>query len=267
MKGGKISIFFVFLLYIVSGQKVIDIWNGSPLYDNGDTAELTIYLPEDKISTGRALIICPGGGYDHLAFENEGTSWAPYFNQQGIALFILKYRMPKGNHLVPISDAEQAIKLVRANSKEYNIDPNQVGIMGSSAGGHLASTIATHSQGETKPDFHILLYPVITMDPSYTHKGSMVNFLGDNPTQELIDEFSNDKQVTDKTPRVFIALSDDDGGVPPKNGVNYYNQCNRYGVSASLHIYPKGGHGWGFRDTFPYHDEVLEEIQKWLQSF
>ena len=139
--------------------------------------------------------------------------------------------------------------------------------MGSSAGGHLASTIATHSDGDAKPNFHILFYPVITMDPTFTHLGSMKNFLGSDSNNELIEKYSNDLQVTNKTPKVFITLSDDDGGVPPKNGLNYYMQCNLKGVSASLHVYPSGGHGWGFRTTFPYHSEVLKELKAWLQSF
>ena len=220
-----------------------------------------------KFQKKRAIIICPGGGYDHLAFENEGTDWAAYFNTQGIAAFVLKYRMPKGNPLVPISDAEEAIKIVRRNANEYNIDPNQVGIMGSSAGGHLASTIATHSTGDAKPDFHILFYPVITMDRSFTHLGSLNNFLGPNPSEELIKKYSNDLQISKDTPKVFIALSNDDGGVPPKNGANYYMECNLHGVSASLHIYPTGGHGWGYRSTFAYHLEVLQELKTWLDSF
>ena len=260
--------FLVFNIIISAlyAQEVIDLYNGEVPYENGDKAELTIFLPSDK-SSGRALIICPGGGYDHLAFENEGTAWASYFNEQGIAAFVLKYRMPKGNPLVPISDAEEAIKIVRKNAEKYKIDPEDVGIMGSSAGGHLASTIATHSDGDAKPNFHILFYPVITMDPTFTHLGSMKNFLGSDSNNELIEKYSNDLQVTNKTPKVFITLSDDDGGVPPKNGLNYYMQCNLKGVSASLHVYPTGGHGWGFRTTFPYHSEVLKELKSWLQSF
>ena len=260
--------FLVFNIIISAlyAQEVIDLYNGEVPYENGDKAELTIFLPSDK-SSGRALIICPGGGYDHLAFENEGTAWASYFNEQGIAAFVLKYRMPKGNPLVPISDAEEAIKIVRKNAEKYKIDPEDVGIMGSSAGGHLASTIATHSDGDAKPNFHILFYPVITMDPTFTHLGSMKNFLGSDSNNELIEKYSNDLQVTNKTPKVFITLSDDDGGVHPKNGLNYYRQCNLKGVSASLHVYPTGGHGWGFRTTFPYHSEVLKELKAWLQSF
>ena len=266
MKLWKIFL-FTFIISEIYSQTVINIWPGEIPYDNGDTAQLTIFLPKANIATRRAIVLCPGGGYAGLSFQNEGTDWAQYFNEQGIALFVLKYRMPKGNPLVPISDAEEAIKIVRRNANEYNIDPKQVGIMGASAGGHLASTIATHSEGDAKPDFHILLYPVITMDPSYTHLGSLKNFLGSDQNKELIEKYSNELHVSNQTPRVFIALSNDDGGVPPKNGANYYLQCNLNGISASLHIYPTGGHGFGFRSSFPFHLELLQEIKSWLQSF
>ena len=139
--------------------------------------------------------------------------------------------------------------------------------MGSSAGGHLASTIATHSVDEAKPDFKILFYHVITMEDSYTHVGSKKNFIGEKPIQKLIDEFSNEKKVTKDTPKAFIILSDDDKTVPPLNGVNYYLACNTNKVPASLHIFPTGGHGWGFRETFEYHQLVLDELKAWLNSF
>ena len=262
----KLLIFFFIISEFLS-QEVIDIWTGEVPYDNGDKAQLTIFLPKANIATRRAIVLCPGGGYTGLSFQNEGTDWAQYFNEQGIALFVLKYRLPKGNPLVPISDAEEAIKIVRRNANEYNIDPNQVGIMGASAGGHLASTIATHSEGDAKPDFQILLYPVITMDPSYTHLGSLKNFLGEDQNKELIEEYSNELHINNQTPRAFIALSNDDRTVPPKNGFNYYLQCNLNGVSASLHIYPTGGHGFGFRSSFSFHLEFLQELKTWLQSF
>ena len=262
---------YIFLLLIlfncVELQEVIDLWNGNPPYDNGDNAELTVFLPEEKIANGRAVIICPGGGYDHLAFEKEGTAWASFFNEEGIAVFVLKYRMPKGDYRVPISDAEEAIKLVRRNAEKWFINTKRVGIMGSSAGGHLASTIATHSTGKAKPDFQILFYPVITMDPTYTHLGSMKNFLGENPEEEMINEYSNEKKVDSDTPRAFIALSDDDTVVPPLNAINYYIGCNTNKVSVSLHIYPTGGHGWGNKSNVPFIKEVLLELTKWLESF
>jgi acetyl esterase/lipase len=139
--------------------------------------------------------------------------------------------------------------------------------MGFSAGGHLASTIATQAKDEAKPDFQILFYPVITMDPTFTHRGSMVNLLGEKPRKKDVQTFSNEQQVTRVTPRAFIALSDDDDLVSPMNGMNYYTECYRHDVPASLHIYPTGGHGWGYRASFDFHLEMLQELKAWLASF
>ena len=262
------KILLIFLLtVIISSQEIINIWEDNIPYDNGEKAELSIYFPDSKKYTGRAIIICPGGAYRILSMEHEGSDWAPYFNQQGITVFVLKYRFPKGNYKVPISDAEEAIRIVRRNAQKWKINPKDIGIMGFSAGGHLASTIATHSVGDAKPDFQILFYPVITLNPKFTHKGSMTNFLGKNPKQKMIEQYSNDLQVTKDTPRVFLALSNDDTAVPPINGLNYYQECNNHGVPASIHIYPTGGHGWGYWASFDYHLEVLIELKKWLQSF
>jgi acetyl esterase/lipase len=273
----RLNIFIVFMLMattLASAQQVINLWpNGAPNSngDDSDKAELTVLLPDAKKATGRAIVCCPGGAYSHLAMQHEGTDWQWFFNNQGIALFVLKYRMPRGNYQVPISDAEEAIRVVRRNAKEWNINPNDVGIMGFSAGGHLASTIATHSKGEVKPNFQILFYPVITMVSGFTHKGSHDNFLGKDLSKKeqkrLEQEFSNDMQVTRATPRAFIALSDDDHGVLPSNGVNYYVECFRHDVPASLHVYPTGGHGWGYRESFPYHMEMLLELKAWLTTF
>ena len=243
--------------------------------DENDKAELTVYLPDAKKATGRAVVCCPGGGYTHLAMDHEGHQWAAFFNNQGIALIVLKYRMPHGNPQIPISDAEEAMKIVRMNAVEWHIDRNNIGIMGFSAGGHLASTIATHSKGEAAPDFQILFYPVITMDLGYTHKGSHDNLLGtmaeskkeQKEMRRLEFEYSNDLQVNRTTPRAFIALSDDDKAVPAANGFNYYQQLYKHDVPASLHIYPTGGHGWGYRESFAYHYQMLFELKAWLESF
>ena len=203
--------------------------------------------------------------------DHEGHQWASFFNNQGIALIVLKYRMPHGDRFVPISDAEEAMKTVRRNAAAWHINPADVGIMGFSAGGHLASTVATHAKGEAAPNFQILFYPVITMDPAFTHKGSHDAFLGtDLPKKEqkkLEYEYSNDLQVNRTTPRAFIALSDDDRAVPAANGFNYYSECYRHDVPASLHIYPTGGHGWGYRETFAFHYQMLFELKAWLESF
>ena len=243
--------------------------------DEADKAELTVYLPKTDKATGRAVVCCPGGGYSHLAMDHEGHQWATFFNNQGIALIVLKYRMPHGDRFVPISDAEEAIKTVRRHASEWHINTDDIGIMGFSAGGHLASTIATHSKGEAAPNFQILFYPVITMDLGYTHKGSHDNFLGttsdskrdQKEMRKLEVDYSNDLQVNRTTPRAFLALSDDDKAVPPANGLNYYMQLYKHDVPASIHIYPTGGHGWGYRESFTYHYQMIFELKGWLESF
>jgi acetyl esterase/lipase len=256
----------------------MELWpNGAPNTngDDKDKAELTVYLPDAKKATGRAVVCCPGGGYTHLAMDHEGHQWASFFNNQGIALIVLKYRMPHGDRFVPISDAEEAMKTVRRNAAAWHINPADVGIMGFSAGGHLASTIATHSTGDAAPNFQILFYPVITMDPGYTHKGSRDNFLGtfgegkkdQKEMKKLEADYSNDLQVNRTTSRAFLALSDDDKAVPAANGFNYYQQLYKHDVPASIHIYPTGGHGWGYRESFAFHYNVIFELKAWLESF
>lgn len=256
----------------------MELWpNGAPNTngDDKDKAELTIYLPDAQKATGRAVVCCPGGGYTHLAMDHEGHQWASFFNNQGIALIVLKYRMPHGDRFVPISDAEEAMKTVRRNAAAWHINPSDVGIMGFSAGGHLASTIATHSTGDAAPNFQILFYPVISMDPGYTHKGSRDNFLGtfgegkkdQKEMKKLEADYSNDLQVNRTTSRAFLALSDDDKAVPAANGFNYYQQLYKHDVPASIHIYPTGGHGWGYRESFAFHYNVIFELKAWLESF
>ena len=265
------------------GQQRIDLWpQGAPHPSSNpqDTAWVEVFLVEHQDLGGRCdgapcIVILPGGGYSHLAIDHEGRQWAPFFNGLGFSVVVLKYRMPHGNRLIPISDAEEAMKLVRRHAAEWHINPNDVGIMGFSAGGHLASTIATHSSGDAAPNFQILFYPVITMDPGYTHMGSHDGFLGtfsdDKKDQKelkrLETEFSNDLQVNRTTSRAFLALSDDDKAVPAANGFNYYQQLYKHDVPASIHIYPTGGHGWGYRESFPFHYNVIFELQAWLQSF
>lgn len=247
-----------------------DLWQGGAPNDNGDpqdTAKVWVYLPAEKHATGRAVVICPGGGYQHLAMNHEGHDWAPFFNNMGIAAIVLKYRMPHGNCQVPIADAEEAMCMVRRNAAVWHINATDVGIMGSSAGGHLASTIATHSKGEARPDFQILFYPVITMMPDITHKGSHDNFLGKEAKKKDEKLYSNDAQVSRTTPRAFITLADDDHSVLPLNGVNYYTELFRHDVPASLHVFPDGGHGFGMRERFKYHIELELALKAWLKSF
>lgn len=248
----------------------IDLWPSTPKTSNGDPndlAKVTVFLPKKENATGRAIVICPGGGYTHLAFEKEGTAWAPYFNAQGIAVIVLKYRMPHGVTQVPIEDAEETMRLVRRKAAEWNINANDVGIMGFSAGGHLASTIATHSTGDAAPNFQILFYPVITMEEGVTHQGSRDNLLGKNPDSNLLNEYCNEQHVGTSTPRAFITLAHDDRAVPPANSIRYYEGLCRHNVPTSLHIYPKGGHGFGILQSFPYHYEMMLELRAWLRSF
>lgn len=226
---------------------------------------ITVYKADKP--NGMAIIMCPGGGYARLAMNHEGHDMAPWLNAQGITYIVLKYRMPNGHYEVPLSDAEQAIRLVRQHAKEWNIRPDRIGIMGASAGGHLAASLATlYSSNETRPDFQVLFYPVISMVPGVTHGGSRQNLLGNNPSQELEDKYTLEKQVNERTPQAFIMLSADDGAVPPANGIHYFEALLQHQVPATLHVYPTGGHGWGFRDAFTYKRQWTGELEKWLRE-
>ena len=228
---------------------------------------LTCYLPQNP--SGRAVVACPGGGYSHLAMEHEGTDWTPFFNERGIAYIVLKYRMPNGDRNITMSDAYQAIKTVRDSAASWHVNPYDVGIMGSSAGGHLASTVSTHAPWESRPDFTILFYPVISMDEKVTHKGSCVGFLGEGRyNKDLVRQFSNDKQVRcHVTPPAIILMANDDRVVPPvTNGVAYYTAMRNQGNECAMYIYPSGGHGFGYRSSYKYHDQMLYELSEWLKN-
>lgn len=261
----KISTLFFLLLLVLAGSQAVAQHAPHPF--DIEQPSVRVFLPAPQLATGRVVVACPGGGYAHLAVGHEGYDWAPYFNQQGIALVVLKYRMPKGDRTLPVADVEATLKMVRDSADVWNLNPYDIGIMGSSAGGHLASTIATHTSPELRPSFQILFYPVITMDKSYTHMGSHDNLLGKDASAGLEKEYSNELQVTKETPRAFITCSNDDRGVLPANSVNYYLALNKKGVPAVLHVYASGGHGWGFRENFAYHNEMLNELTAWLRSF
>lgn len=229
--------------------------------------KMTVFLPEKSKSTGRAVVILPGGGYVNLAVDNEGLAWAPYFNDQGIAAIVLEYTMPGGNPQLPFGDVEKAMEIIHENAVKWHIDKSDIGIMGFSAGGHLASTFATHCHSELAPAFQILFYPVITMDKRFTHAGSRLNLLGENPSKELETLYSNEKQVAKSTPRAIILLSDGDDVVPTENSTAYYDALARNHVHASLHIYPTGWHGFGFDSKFRHHKEMLADLSAWLSTF
>ena len=276
MKKEMMKQFFLLAMMLLSAgafaQKAqeINLWPDGPRTSNGDPedqAKVWVYLPDAKKATGRAVVCCPGGGYQHLAMQHEGHDWAPFFTGQGIALIVVKYRMPHGNYTVPQEDADQAMRLVRSNAKDWHINKDDVGIMGFSAGGHLASTVATHSTGDAAPNFQILFYPVISMEHGITHQGSRDNLLGAKPKRKLLAEYSNEQCVTKHTPRAFIALANDDRSVSPINSISYYEALYSEKVPASLHIYPTGGHGFGIRQSFASHLEMMTELRSWLQSF
>ena len=274
-----LSISLLFFSATLFAQKPIEIkvWpNGAPNSNGITTAEkqidesrvsdvtvptLTIYRAAKP--NGMAIVTCPGGGYVRLATAHEGHDMAAWFNAQGITFAVLKYRMPNTHHDVPLSDALQAIRIMKQHAEEWGY--NKVGIMGASAGGHLASTAATHFTEDSRPDFQILFYPVVSM-VNPTHQGSKDNLLGKTPSQEMLNLYSNEKQVTPQTPPAFIMHSSDDKAVPVSNSIDYYTALVKNGVSASLHIYPIGGHGWGFRDNFIYKRQWTGELEKWLRE-
>ena len=231
---------------------------------NGDEyTEATLTIYPAKNPNGQAIVACPGGGYAGIATTHEGHDMAAWFNTQGITYAVLHYRMPYGKHEIPLSDAHQAIRYMRKNGEKWGI--KQLGIMGSSAGGHLASTAATHFDAETRPDFQILFYPVVTMT-DYTHQGSKDNLLGKNPSEELVKLYSNELQVTEQTPPAFIMHSSNDDAVPVLNSINYYLALCKHGVWSSMHLYPVGGHGWGYNENFPYKSQWKDELEKWLRE-
>ena len=237
-----------------------------PLYDkpiDGEQTWLTVHHPDKP--NGVAIIICPGGGYEILAVEPEGHGIARWLNSHGITGIVLEYRLPHGRAHVPISDAQKAITTTRENAKKWQIDATKVGILGFSAGGHLASTAATHfTNKENRPDFAILIYPVITMGAA-THPGSSLNLLGKNPPQENIDRYSNEKQVTKHTPPTFLAHAVDDEPVPPSNSKLFYEACRKHGVEVTYLLLPDGGHGLnGYQG--PSWDAWQKESLLWLET-
>jgi len=233
---------------------------GGGMYRNVTNPTLEIYLPEKGKETGAAVIICPGGGYSVVVYQGEGVSTAKEFAKNGIAAFVLKYRLPNEAIMTdkttgPLQDAQQAIKLLRENAVKWNVDPSKIGIMGFSAGGHLASTVATHfekvlienSKGTSlRPDFQVVVYPVISMQQNLTHRDSRKQLLGEQPSQQLIDLFSNELQVKDNTPPAYITHAADDTTVDVDNSIGYFEALRKHKVQVEMHIYPKGNHGFVF---------------------
>lgn len=256
---------FLSLLAPVVGAQQMEQFKLWPDKPEASEAEIFVYHPAKSGKTAPAVLICPGGGYVGLAMDHEGHDMAKWYASNGFVAVVLKYRMPKGVHSVPLSDAEKAMTIIRGNAAKWNLNANKVGVIGSSAGGHLAASLSTLAADANRPDFAILYYPVISFDKMNTHGGSKKNLLGkDIDNQELLDRYSLQKQVDDKTPKTLLLLSDDDKSVPPLNSILYYTALNEHHIPASLYMFPDGGHGWGFRHDFTYYQEVKDLIRKWL---
>lgn len=243
---------------------------------------IEVYLPAKANATGKAMLIFPGGGYGILAYDWEGTDIAKFLNGKGIAGIVVKYRLPSDKSQtekwnVPLIDAQRALRLVRSKADAFNIDTNRIGIIGFSAGGHLASTLGTHfdekvyesvdeiDSQSARPDFMALLYPVITFTQSSKHSGSQKNLLGQNPTQEMIEHFSNELQVTTETPPTILIHATDDTSVPVENSLIFFQALKDKNVSATMHIYPKGGHGFSLARNDPHLKGWTERLYEWTE--
>ena len=231
-----------------------------------DRPTLGIYLPPADKASGAGVVICPGGGYAHLAMEKEGSDVAAWLNEHGLAGFVLKYRLgPRYHHPAPLDDAHRALRYVREHAAELRVKPDRIGIWGFSAGGHLAATAATHFDAGTRPDFVILAYPVITFEPPYAHQGSRKYLLGSEPDPKLVQNLSNETQVTAETPPTFLFHTSGDKTVPSENSVLFYLALRKAGVPAELHIYERGPHGVGLAQKDPVLSSWPSRLADWLK--
>ncbi|MFA7636138.1 MAG: alpha/beta hydrolase [Monoglobales bacterium] len=235
------------------------------LISNISKASIKIW-PAENGKADKAVLICPGGSYVVEAAEHEGSLFADWLAKNGITGIVLKYRLPNGHSEIPLADAKQAIKTIRAKAKEWNINSEKIGVMGFSAGGHLASTLLTHYDEDSRPDFGLLVYPVISMG-EFTHDDSRKNLLGEKPTNKTIRFYSNELQVTTDTPPTMLLFSDDDTCVDPHNGIMFYDALKQNKVQSAIYIFPTGGHGWGFAGWFEYHEQMKTLMLDWIRKF
>ncbi len=255
--------------WTMNAQQVFNVWPDGPADNNGadNTSTLTVYTPSEGVeNTGKALVICPGGGYAMLAIGHEGHEMARLLADNGITAAVLKYRLPNGHHNIPADDAREAIRIVRRHAQDWGVDPAKVGISGFSAGGHLASTVLTHHKDSLSiPSYGLLFYPVISARPGITHEGSAINLLGDKMGRaRWVREYSNDEQIDKTTPPTMLLLSSDDNTVPVDNSLRFYKNLIDNGIEAEMHIYPVGGHGWGMNKDFSYRRPMTEAMIDWI---
>lgn len=264
-------------------DETIVIWdNNSAPHSNGLTGEayeekkdrlvnttktvLYAYKANPAKATGQAVVVCPGGGYRKLSMNQEGYMMAQWLAENGIAAFVLEYRLPNGHKEVPLEDAVEAIRTVRKNAQKFNINPTRVGIMGFSAGGHLAASASNIPAVEDRPNFSVLFYPVVIANHYTSHVGSFRNLLGKGFVQADADKLSMDKLASKNTPPTILLLSDDDTTVPAAGAAMYYAALRYHGVKSAMYVFPKGGHGWGNYDTFSYQKEWQHLLLRWLSE-
>lgn len=253
---------------------------GSAGEEEADRPSITVYRPDPEKASGAAVVVCPGGGYGHLAVGHEGREIAEWLNGAGIAAFVLRYRIaPRYHYPAPLQDVQRAVRTVRARAKEWSVDPARIGIIGFSAGGHLASTAGTHFEDgqpdagdpvdrvSSRPDFMILVYPVISFSEPFSHIGSRNNFLGERrEDRELVEKFSSEKQVTERTPPAFLIHTTTDRAVPPENSAAFYAALRRAGVPAEMHIFEKGPHGFGLARQDPSLSAWPALCEAWMRA-
>ena len=233
---------------------------------NTTKAQLYVYNADPAKATGQAGVICPGGGYAKLSMDQEGYLMAQWLAKNGIAAFVLEYRLPNGHREVPLEDTVEAIRIVRKKAKKFNIDPAKVGVMGFSAGGHLAASVSNIPPVEDRPNFSILFYPVVIANHYTSHSGSFRNLLGKGFAQADADEFSMDKLASENTPPTILLLSDDDATVPAAGAAMYYASLRYHGVRAAMYVFPEGKHGWGNYAKFSYQKEWQHLLLRWLNE-
>lgn len=245
---------------------------------NVSEAEMYIYLPKIGINTGAAMIICPGGGYGGESMGHEGYDIAEWLTTQGVAGIVLKYRLPYGHDEIPLEDTQRALRIAHQKAMEWGINPEKIGIAGSSAGGHLASTAGTRfdtgkpdsndpiEKYSCRPDFMLLLYPVITFSEEFGHNGSRTNLIGSGNKRDLVEKYSNELHVTAQTPPTFFILADDDYGVPPHNSIEFYLALKKFKIPAEMHIFKSGGHGFGINKTNHPIDQWPNLFAQWMKA-